>query len=251
MTRLLVALCSLWACLAQAAAPHQAYDSARAGFMARSGSESFRVSATYNLAKQGQQIGTIVETFKRSDGRYQLESVTTATGIYALFIKGKIRLTSSGEVTGKGLRPTRFEHQRGADPAKTVRADFDWEKMNLTLNFDGKTEHVALEPGTQDRISLLYQFMFAPPAQEDISLFMTSGRKLSLYQYRLAGEEKITTPAGQFLTVHLIKQHAADEDGTEIWLAKKSHYLPVRIVIEEREGGRLEQNLTAVSFAGE
>lgn len=93
--------------------------------------------------------------------------------------------------------------------------------------------------------------MFAPPAQEDISLFMTTGRKLGLYQYKLAGEEKITTPAGQFLTVHLIKQHAADEDGAEIWLAKKNHYLPVRIVIDEREGGRLEQNLTAVSFAGE
>jgi hypothetical protein len=80
---------------------------------------------------------------------------------------------------------------------------------------------------------------------------MTSGKKLNLYHYKLAGEEKITTPAGQFLAIHLVKQRTADEDGTEIWLAKKRHYFPVRIVIEERKGGKLEQNLTSLAFEGE
>lgn len=232
MKRLFAMLCGLWACAAQAAAPHQ-------------------IAATYTLAKQGQQIGTVTETFKQGEGRYQLESVTAATGIYALFQKGKIRLISSGEVTDKGLRPQHFEHHRGADPGKIIRADFDWEKMSIVHSFDGKTEAGALSPGAQDRISLLYQFMFAPPTKDDISLLMTTGKKLNLYHYKLAGEEKITTPAGQFQTVRLVKQRTADEDGTEIWLAKKRHYFPVRIVIEEREGGRIEQNLTALSFEGE
>ena len=246
MMRLLAALAGLlWAATVLA----QAYDSARAS--ARSGSESFRVSATYTLSKKGQQIGTVSETFKRDDGRYQLESVTTATGIYALFVKDKIRMTSIGEVAGKGLRPLHFEHHRGADPAKTIRADFNWEKMSLTHRYDGNTETAVLEPGTQDRISLLYQFMFAPPEGDDIRLFMTTGKKLNLYHYKLAGEEKIVTPAGQFQAVHLIKQRTADEDGTEIWLAKKRQFFPVRIVIEEHDGGKLEQNLTALSFGAE
>lgn len=229
--RLLVLLCGLWVCVAQAA--------------------PLQVNAAYTLTKKGQQIGTVAETFRRSDGRYQLESVTTATGIYALFAKGKIRLVSSGEASDKGLRPLHFEHHRGSDPAKLIQADFDWEKMSLTFHFDGKTETVGLESGTQDRISLLYQFMFAPPAQGDIRLHMTTGRKLNLYHYQLAGEERITTPAGRFETLHLVKQHTADEDGTEIWLAKNRHYFPVRIVIEERDGSRLEQNLTSLSFGGE
>lgn len=232
MKRLLAMLCSLWMGTALAAAPHQ-------------------VTATYSLAKQGQQIGTVTESFKQAEGRYQIESVTSAIGVYALFMKGKIRLISNGEVADQGLRPHHFEHHRAADPAKTVQADFDWEKMSLTHRFDGRTESVALEPGTQDRISLQYQFMFAPPGKDDIRLFMTSGKKLNLYHYKLAGEEKITTPAGQFQTIHLVKQRTADEDGTEIWLAKKRHYFPVRIVIEERNGGKLEQNLTSLAFEGE
>jgi hypothetical protein len=209
-----------------------------------------QIAATYSLSKQGQQIGTVTENFKQADGRYQLESVTSAIGIYALFMKGKIRLISSGEVTDHGLRPRHFEHHRGADPAKTVQADFDWEKMTLTHSFDGRTESVALEPGAQDRISMQYQFLFAPPGKGDIQLFMSTGKKLNLYPYKLAGEEKITTPAGQFQAIHLVKQRTADEDGTEIWLAKKRHFFPVRIVIEERNGGKLEQNLTSLSFEG-
>lgn len=226
--RLLVLLCGLWVCVAQAA--------------------PLQVNAAYTLTRKGQQIGTVGETFRRSDGRYQLESVTTATGIYALFAKGKIRLVSSGEASDKGLRPLHFEHHRGSDPAKLIQADFDWEKMSLTFRFDSKTEAAPLQPGTQDRISLLYQFMFAPPAQKDIRLFMTTGKKLNPYHYKLVGTEKITTPAGQFQAIHLIKQRTADEDGTEIWLAKSRQYFPVRIVIEEREGGKLEQNLTSLNF---
>jgi hypothetical protein len=232
MKRLLAVLCSLWMGAALAAIPHQ-------------------VTATYSLSKQGQQIGTVTESFKQTEGRYQLESVTSAIGIYALFMKGKIRLISSGEVTDHGLRPRHFEHHRAADPAKTVQADFDWEKMNLTHSFDGRTESVALEAGTQDRISLQYQFMFAPPGKDDILLFMTSGKKLNLYHYKMAGEEKITTPAGQFQAIHLVKQRTGDEDGTEIWLAKKRYFFPVRIVIEEHKGGKLEQNLTSLTFEGE
>lgn len=251
MKRLIAALTGLWVCAAQAAAPQQAYDSARDGIMARSGSESFRVAATYSLTKQGQQIGTVTETFKQDDGRYQLESVTAATGIYALFIKGKRRFVSTGEVVAHGLRPRHFEDRRDAEPSKTVRADFDWEKMRLSSSFDGKTETTPLEPGAQDRLSLLYQFMFAPPEQGNIRLFMTTGKKLNPYLYKLAGEEKITTPAGQFQALHLVKQRAPDEDGTEIWLAKKRHYFPVRIVVEEHNGGKLEQNLTSLTFEGE
>ena len=232
MTRLLALLCCLWIDAALAVAPHQ-------------------IAATYNLIKQGQQIGTVTENFKQAEGHYQLDSITSAVGIYALFMKGKIHLISNGEVTDQGLRPLHFEHQRAADPAKTAQADFDWEKMNITHSFDGRTENLALEPGTQDRISLQYQFMFAPPGKEDIRLFMTTGKKLNLYQYKLAGENKITTPAGQFQTIHLVKQRTADEDGTEIWLAKKRHFFPVRIVVEEHNGSKLEQNLTSLIFDGE
>lgn len=229
MMRLLVVLVCLLAGTAQAAAPGHAV-------------------AVYAFSRQGQKIGTVTETFRQADGRYQLESVTSGIGIFALL--GKIRLASNGEVADKGLRPLHFEDHRGFGRSDGVLADFDWEKKNLTFRFDGKTESTTLEPGAQDRISMLYQFMFVPP-KGDISLFMTNGKKLNQYRYKLAGEEKVTTPAGEFRAVRLVKQHAADEDGTEIWLAKDRHYFPVRIMIEDHGGGRIEQNLISLSLDGE
>lgn len=205
------------------------------------------VTARYDLVRDGQPFGTVQETFDRANGDYRLESVTRATGVYAVFVKGEIRLTSTGKVTSAGLRPLRFEDRRG-NPDKTAVAEFDWDGMTLSLTHDGKSEAVPLSPGTLDRISLLYQFMFAPPEKEEILLPMTTGRKLNLYRYRVAGEETVTTPAGRFQTIRLVKQRTGDEDGTEVWLAKERHHFPVKIVIEERNGARLEQQLTGLAF---
>lgn len=206
--------------------------------------------ATYRLTKMGQPFGAARETFKREAGRYRIESVSNAVGVFALFAKGKgkIRLLSNGEVTAEGLRPLHFEHHRGDDPTKRIVADFDWEKHKAIHQFDGKSESAELPVGTQDRISLLYQFMFHPPQGAGIELEMSNGRQLGRYHYKVIGEETIVTPAGRFVTVHLSKRSGEQRDGTEVWLAKERHYFPVRIAFDEKEGGTLEQELTALEI---
>jgi hypothetical protein len=77
---------------------------------------------------------------------------------------------------------------------------------------------------------------------------MSTGRKLNLYRYRVLGTETVTTPAGTFQALHLSKEHGKDEDGTELWLAKSRNYFPVRVLIEEKDGGKLEQQLESISF---
>ncbi|MFA7242741.1 MAG: DUF3108 domain-containing protein [Sulfuricellaceae bacterium] len=205
-------------------------------------------TATYRLTKLGQSFGTARETFKRDANRYRIESVSSAVGIFALFAKGKIRLISTGEVTADGLRPQHFEHHRGDDPAKRIVADFDWEKHSATHRFDGKSESADLPADTQDRISLLYQFMFHPPQGTGIELAMSNGRQLNRYQYKVIGEETIVTPAGRFETIHLSKRVGEQRDGAEVWLAKERHYFPVRIAVDEKDGGTLEQELTSLEI---
>lgn len=206
------------------------------------------VSATYRLTNMGQPFGVVHETFRRDAGQYKIESVTSAVGIFALITKGKIRLISTGEVTAAGLRPLHFEHHRGDDPAKRTVADFDWAGHSVTHRYDGKNETAELPPGTQDRISLLYQFMFAPPHGAEIELTMSNGRQLNHYLYKVVGEESLVTPAGRFDTVHLSRREGGRRDGVEVWLAKGRHYFPVRIVVEEMGGGALEQELTSLEF---
>jgi len=207
-----------------------------------------RIHATYDMKKGGQQFAVVTETYTQTGKTYRIESDTKGIGIFALFDKGGIKLVSSGEVTRDGLRPLHFEHHRGSDPARLVVADFDWDNNVLTLKYDGRTETAKLEPGTQDRLSLMYQFMFMPHKTRDMVFHMTNGRSLERYQYNAAGEEQLDLPAGKFKTLHYSRQHQSDEDGTEVWLASAKDYFPVRVVIEEKKGGRLEQTLTQLSF---
>lgn len=207
-----------------------------------------QLTAKYRVIKSGQLVGEVNERFERHGQQYQIESSTTASGIFALFAKGAIILKSSGEITRDGLRPLHFEHRRGADAAKLIVADFDWEKMVASHKYDGRVEIAPLLAGTQDRLSQLYQFMFQAPGSGDVDFHISTGRKLSLYHYRFIKEETTAVSAGTFKTIHLSKERSANEDGIELWLAKSQHYFPVRIVFDEKNGSRVEQQLESLSF---
>lgn len=207
-----------------------------------------QLTAKYRVIKSGQLVGEVNEHFERNGQQYRIESTTSATGIFALFAKGAIRLQSTGEIARDGLRPLHFENHRGADAAKLIVADFDWEKFIVSHKYDGRVETAPLLEGTQDRLSQLYQFMFQAPDNRDVDFHISTGRKLSLHHYRFIKEETTTVSAGTFQTLHLSKERTADEDGIELWLAKSQHYFPVRIVFNEKNGGRLEQQLESLSF---
>ncbi|MDO8892779.1 MAG: DUF3108 domain-containing protein [Sulfurimicrobium sp.] len=228
MVRLIVLLLALASFAAQAAPPQ-------------------KIEATYRVLKNGNQVGKITEHFEHDGKRYRIESTTSATGIYALFAKGNIRLVSEGEITPNGLRPLHFEHHRGSDPAKLIVAEFDWEKRIVSHKYDGKVETAPLEEGVQDRISQNYQFMFQPPRRVAIDIHLSTGRKLNLYNYRVVGEETMATLVGSLPTVYLSKQRTPDEDGIGLWLAKTRHFFPVRIVFDEKDGGKLVQQLESLS----
>ena len=57
----------------------------------------------------------------------------------------------------------------------------------------------------------------------------------------------LKTPAGEMETVHLVKQRESKDDrGTEIWFASGRDYLPVRILVIEKDGARIDQVLTRI-----
>src|SRR5262249_4804713 len=116
----------------------------------------------------------------------------------------------------------------------------------LSFGRDGKTETVALPPGTQDRLSIMYQFMFRPlEGRNELDLAMTDGRRLAHYHYALTPGVEIDTPLGRLGTLHLVKQDEGGS-GTELWLAPDRNFLPVRMVIREDNGMRYEQLATRI-----
>lgn len=203
------------------------------------------ISVSYDISRNGRRVAVTHETFEMNDGSYRIVSESRAVGLLALFDRRPLRLTSSGRLTAAGLRPQLFEGKRGDQDPRQVRADFDWQEKRLTIARDGNTDTLPLPPGTQDRLSLMYQFMFlAPDRSQRLEFAMTNGRKLDQYHYTVQPGVEIETRLGRMATVHLVKQHQPDESGAEVWLAPQHRYLAVKVLILEENGSRYEQVIT-------
>jgi len=203
-----------------------------------------RIVANYEVTKNGQPFAKVQEQFVVNKNAYKVESVTKGIGVYALF--GERLLTSEGEVTEHGLKPARFELHQGDNAKKSLLADFDWAKQNLRMTVKGKLKEAALTQGTQDLASYAYQFMFSPvPLKDAVTVSLTTGKKLNQYHYKISPELEIIEVAGvQYKTLHLVQPEQGKPDTKELWLAAEHYYVPVRILMIDDDGQRLEQTLT-------
>lgn len=204
-----------------------------------------KITAVYEATRNGQPFATVTETYRQEGAHYRIESLTKGIGVYVLF--GVRRLSSEGEVTAEGLKPARFEQQQG--DKKPVVAEFDWNAGKLTMSAKNKTTTVALVAGTQDVASFPYQFMFQAPSGEDITLPVTTGKRLRSYHYRVvARDEKLEGVMGGLRIVRLSNDATDVNDEKELWLASEKNLIPAKIVMRDDNGARIEQVLTSLSI---
>lgn len=207
------------------------------------------VSSSYNVYLNGLHVAVANETYEAKGGEYRLVSESQAIGVLALFQRQTVRFESTGKVTEAGLQPARFEGKRSENDPRRVRGEFDWQAGQLTIEHDGRSESLPLPRGTQDRLSILYQFMFfAPDKRRRIEFAMTNGRKLGHYVYTVTPNVEIETPLGRLTTLHVVKQHRPDESGTELWISPQHRFLPVKVLIIEEDGKRYEQVATRLDI---
>ena len=208
-----------------------------------------KVSLTYDVSYSGIVAAEVTDVLEHDGKHFSLSSVGRGKGIGALLYHGTATRFCRGEITRAGLRPLEFRDQRGDKPAAVAR--FDWGRGTITREHDGKIETTPMPPGLQDRLSFLYNFAFA--AEPDlkpgrvIKAVLTDGKGLTRFEYKIEGEEKLHTPAGEMQAVRMVKQRENEDDkGTEIWFAADHDYLPVRILVIEKNGVRIDQVLTRI-----
>jgi hypothetical protein len=205
------------------------------------------VRAEYRVSTAGIVIGHVVESYARQGDAYRIRSTTRAEGALKLLLEDAVVVESEGRVGPKGLEPLRFERRRTGDPGRDVRASFDWEKSLIRSEHRGERETHALPAGTQDRLSVMYQFMHVPPAEGPVRVSLSNGRKAGAYTYRRLGEGPVATPAGEFAAVHYERVTEGErENRAEVWLARDRFHLPVRVVFEDAKGLRLEQTIVSL-----
>jgi hypothetical protein len=205
-----------------------------------------QVEIAYRMLRDGSHVVDVVTRLEHDAKSYSLSETWHGRGIYALL--GEARRTSRGRIVHGGLRPDEFLDQRGRDAWGEAR--FDWRAKTVTLRHKGESRQEPLDKPVEDRLSALFNFAFRFPATRPFTLYTTDGRGISTNVYDVAGHERLATPAGEFDALKLVKRKDAPDDrSTEIWLAADRHLLPIKVVVVEKDGERLEQLAERLSIA--
>lgn len=210
-----------------------------------------RMSLVYDLYRNGHKLGQVTDTFTRNGNRYTLVSETRATGPLKMLWPGNIRLESNGDVTPQGLRPNTFQHARSDAPHKLATARLNWKQRSIAYQYKDRSWQVnGLQPGTQDQLSQLYQFMFVSAPTADFAWQVVSGRDLNDYRYVRSEGGTMQTPLGALPTLQYRRvDQKPDEKAISFWLAPSRNNLPVQIRVSE-DGVTLEQRLVRASVKG-
>ena len=203
------------------------------------------VEIAYDLSRNGMAIAEMLERLEHDGKTYRLSGQLKGKGVFAL--RGDAARTSRGTIGADGLHPVEFEDKRtGRD---TSRAKVDWAAKTLTLQGkEGAAETKPLPADLQDRLSFAYSFSFRVPGNAPVSVSITDGKGVSTSSYKAAGREMVRTPAGEFEALRLEREKKEPDDRTsEIWLATKHGYVPVRILVIEKDGTRIDQVATRLT----
>ena len=183
-----------------------------------------QVEIAYEVARDGTALAEISQRLEHDGRSYRLSETWKGKGVYGL--RGEAARSSQGAVAADGLRPLKFEDKR---PGRDARhAEFDPSARTPTLQ-------------RQDQLSFLWTLAFAPP-RDLVTASVADGKRVTSYTYKVAGRERVKTPAGEFDALKLVKRKEnPDDKGAEIWLAADRNYLLVRMLVVEKDGSKIDQ----------
>ncbi|MBE7939756.1 MULTISPECIES: DUF3108 domain-containing protein [Ramlibacter] len=150
---------------------------------------------------------------------------------------------STGRVTAQGVTPDRFSDRSRSEEA----AHFQREANKIS--FSNNQPDVPLEPGAQDRLSIILQLgaILAGeprrhPAGSTITIQTASTRGAEPWVFTVEGEEGLHLPGGELTGVKLVRNPREEHDTkVELWLAPGMDYAPVRLRLTQPNGDWVDQ----------
>lgn len=190
----------------------------------------------------GSPVADVRHRLRHDGARYELRESWEGRGIYGL--AGSIERASRGMVDANGLRPVEYVDKRRGRLRDAVH--FDWSARTLRQQRRGEVRSAPLPDRASDPLAFFYEFAFGEPAPAGGKMAVVNGRRISHYIFQLAGRERLSTAAGDFDTLKLLREKP-DGERAELWLATKRSFIPVRILIVEDDGSRLDLIVTRIS----
>jgi len=227
MQRLLTAIALSLAAAAQAAPPA-------------------RVEITYQLLHNGDAVAEVTHLLEHDGRTYTLSERWAGRGLYAML--GGAQRSSRGRVTPGGLRPQEYLDERPG--RNTASARFSWKEQTLTQQYRAEPQAQPLPPQAQDRLSFLYAPAFRAPAGKPLEYRVADGKGVAHYVFDIAGRERLKLPWGEVDALRLVKrEEGKDQRSTQIWLDPARSHLPLRVLVVQKDGTRVDQVAARIAAA--
>lgn len=189
------------------------------------------VEINYELARNDLVLADIYQRLDHDGRTYHLTETWKGRGLLSL--RGDVVRSSEGTIVADGLRPQKFEDRRTGRSPQLV-------------TFDPADKIPTLE--RQDRLSMVWTFAFAPITAAGAKIIATDSKGATTFVFQSAGRERVKTPAGEFDSLKLVKvRDNPEQKTTEIWLAVDKQYIPIRVLVVDKDGTRLDQVAIKIS----
>ncbi len=196
---------------------------------------STRMNYVLNGHYRGPVSGTAQVEWLREGDRYQVRMRTAIGPVLSR------QIVSEGELTDQGLAPRRFDGEQKLLFSAARRWSLRFGPERITLA-DGR--EIGTLPGVQDEASQFVQLTWLFTTRPDrlavgqsIEVPLIVSRSLNRWVYDVVAEETLQFPFGAVATFHVKPQRPAQPGdlAAEIWFAPSLQYLPVRILIRQRD----------------
>ncbi|MDD4911249.1 MAG: DUF3108 domain-containing protein [Sideroxydans sp.] len=204
-----------------------------------------RIESKYDILVKGVKLAEVREVFTHDGNEFHIQAITKPVGLLALFKPETISVISEGTIGSTGLQPTKFTQKRVSDTKMNSAAEFDWAHHELTHRDNAGLRQLDLAVGTQDRLSMMYQFVAAPPRGKlELKFDMSNGSRIEKLHYQIKPEQTVTTSFGTMRSYNLTSLPFNVPKKSEIWLAIDHNFVPCKVVFTEDGSNSLVQVLT-------
>lgn len=185
---------------------------------------------------------------------YKLLLEAEASGLTSLVFPGKLVITSSGRLGPTGFEPERYTYAAGKRSERATNINRD----TLRVTFSSNDRSFAMEPGLQDRLSVVLQMALL--AQDDPQRVQPGARmplqlaglgSVAPMVFKTIGTQIMTLAHGDEPVVYLATDQPLERDASkiEVWLSLSRGYAPLRFRYTESNGRELDIVLLAEGMA--
>jgi hypothetical protein len=204
---------------------------------------------------------------RQGGGDYRYVSHTWPIPIIAFVYGDEVVEQSSGRFAGDAVRPDRYDYELKGRSGHADHLVFERDKGEVEQSFKDDTVRQRVPPSALDRLSMQLAIMadLARGARE-MRYLVADRNRLYAYRFSVAGNERVSTPFGEFEAVkvemagqrrvedaeglQLDQLDIVDKDGnggrTTFWCAPALGFVPVQVEYADRDQGVFRMDIQSL-----